>query len=125
MLTPRSADRRLTRLRGYRNRREVDQSLHFLADQFKREVERPFKQLQSISEIWQRLLPPAVLDHTRLDGIHRGTLRITVDSSSRLYELDQLLRSGLHDRIIREHKGPAFRKIKLFVGAIEPAGTGK
>jgi hypothetical protein len=120
MLTPRSGDRRLTQLRRYRNRPQPDLSLHFLADQFKRDVERPFRQLQSITELWRRRIPPDLLEHTRLDSLTRGTLRVTVDSSSRLYDLDQLLRSGLHNTLIREHQGPAFRKIKLVVGAIDP-----
>ncbi len=118
MLTPRSASQRLARLQAHRNRPERDTSLHFIAEQFKREVERPYRQLASIGAVWRRLVPPDLLEHTRLDGLTRGTLRVTVDSSSRLYELDQLLRSGLHTQIIREHTGPAFRKIKLVVGAI-------
>ncbi|MFP4145509.1 MAG: DciA family protein [Phycisphaeraceae bacterium] len=108
-------DQYLQRLRGYRNRRELDLSLGFLRKQFQREVARPHKQLAQIVEIWQRLVPEPLARHTRLESLSRGVLRVAVDSSAHLYELDQLLRSGLERQIVREHKGAALRRIKLQV----------
>lgn len=119
MLTPQAADKRLARLRGFRNRPAPDLSLRFLGEQFKRDVQRPYQQLHAISDLWRQHIPAALLPHTRLDSLQRGTLRVTVDSSAHLYELDRLLRGGLHQRLIIEHKGPALRKIKLVVGQVE------
>lgn len=119
MPSPDPADAYLARLRGWRNRREYDHSLGFLRDQFKREVEKPAKQLSAMAAIWDELLPAELARHTRLEAISRGILRVSVDSSSRLYEINRLLRDGLETELIKRHKGPAVRKIQLRVAAIE------
>ena len=90
----------------------------FIKDQFKRQVERPYKQLASISALWQQRVPEDLVLHTKLDGLSHGVLHVTVDSSARLYQLDRLLRSGLEQKLILEHRGPAFRRVKLSVGKI-------
>lgn len=108
-------DERLRRLREWRNRRTPDLSLGFLKKQFKRDVERPYKQLGDLIALWQQLVPAELAEHTRLDSLTRGVLHISVDAPVHLYELDQLLRSGLERALITQHKGPAFRRIKLAV----------
>lgn len=113
--TPPAFDAKLGRLRQWRNRAEPDYSMNFLAGYFKREVEKPHKQLGALGEIWRQLVPAELAEHTRLESLSRGVLRIAVDSSSRLYQLDRLLRAGLEQRIIQAHRGPAFRKILLRV----------
>lgn len=113
------ANLRLEKLRRYRNRPERDLSLAFMQDQFKREVARPYKQLQSIAELWQALLPPALIAQSRLDSLVRGVLHVSVASSAALYELDRALRGGLQQELISRHKGPALRKIQLRVAPIE------
>jgi len=114
------ADAYLDRLRSWRNRKEFDHSMSFLAGQFKREVEKPYKQLAAMAELWATLLPAALLARTKLEAIHRGVLKVTVDSSGALYELDRLLRGGLEGELITRHKGPSVRKIQLRVGPVEP-----
>lgn len=109
-------DIHLDRLRQWRNRPDTAVSMEFLKQQFKTEVEKPYKQLVSITEVWMRLVPPDLLEHTRLESFSRGVLRVAVDSSPRLYELDRLLRDGLEQRLITEHRGQPFRKIQLHVG---------
>ena len=106
-------DAHLRRLRQYRVPKEPDQSLGFLKQQFQREVAKPYKQLGAIATLWQEMVPTELASHTRLEGLSRGVLRVAVDSSARLYELDRLLRSGLERQIIRAHAGAALRKIKL------------
>jgi hypothetical protein len=112
------ADMRLNRLRQWRNTPARDDTMAFLKKQFKAEVEKPYKQLESVVEVWLRLVPHDLLAHARLESFSRGVLRVVVDSSAHLYELDRLLRGGLEQRIITEHRGPAFRKIQLHVGDI-------
>jgi len=112
------ADARLKRLRGWRTLRSPDQSLNFLKKQFKRDIERPYKQLQSIVPLWHQLVPETLQQHARLESLTRGILRVTVDSSAHGYELDRLLRNGLERRLITAHKGPALRRIKLRVGPL-------
>jgi hypothetical protein len=108
----------LDRLRGWRNHAEKDVSMDFLKDFLKQEVERPYKQLHEIAEVWQKLVPPELVKKTRLESLSRGVLKVAVGSSAALYELERLLRSGLENEIIRAHKGPAFRKISLRQGRI-------
>ena len=109
-------DIHLERLRQWRNKPDTEAGMEFLKKQFKAEVEKPYKQLVSITEVWMRLVPPELLEHTRLESFSRGVLRVAVDSSSRLFELDRLLRGGLEQRLITEHRGQPFRKIQLHVG---------
>jgi Dna[CI] antecedent, DciA len=109
-------ERRLERLRRWRTRAEPDRSLSFLPMQFKREVERPHKQLSAFVALWEELVPATLREHTRLDRLHRGVLHVEVDSSARLYELDRLLRQGLERQLIVQHAGPALRRVKLRVG---------
>jgi predicted nucleic acid-binding Zn ribbon protein len=102
-------------LRERRNRKDPDLSLSFLAGQFKREVQKPFEQLGKLTEIWSELVPADLASHTRLEGLNRGVLRVSVDSSGRLYELDRLLRGGVLDELITRHKGKALRRVDLKV----------
>ncbi|MFA9478795.1 DUF721 domain-containing protein [Phycisphaerales bacterium AB-hyl4] len=104
---------RLDRLRASRNRPDPDLTLRFLEKQFQRDIARPHKQLAQLVELWSQLVPPDLARHTRLESLSRGVLRIVVDSSPHLYELDNLLRAGLERDLIRQHTGPAFRRIKL------------
>lgn len=103
------------RSRGSELPGEPDLSLAFLRDTFKREVEKPMKQLVQLAALWEQLVPPALASHTKLESLQRGVLRVAVDSSARLYELDRLLRSGLQHQLISEHKGPAVRRVMLRV----------
>ncbi len=121
---PASADPReayLGRLRTWRIRKDFDYSMSFLKPQFKREVEKPYKQLAALTEIWTRLVPASLLARTRLDGLSRGVLKVVVDSSGAHFELDRLLRGGLERQLIVQHKGQAIRKVQLRVGPLEEA----
>ena len=117
------ADDYLNRLRHWRNRPDADLSLGFLKKQFDRNVRRPYQQLASIAERWYALVPPALAQHTRLKSLHRGVLRVSVDSSAWLFDLDRILRSGLERQLITQHKGPSLRRIQLKVdGSREKTG---
>lgn len=107
------AARRLELLRRYRVWPQRDLSLGFLTQQFKQQVQRPYRQLAGVSEVWQQLVPAALLTHTRLEGLSRGTLTVIVDSSARLYELDGLLRQGLQTRLIEACRGASLRRVRL------------
>jgi hypothetical protein len=88
-------------------------------DDFKKNVQKPFKQLHAMAEVWSQLVPAHLVKKTRLVSLQRGVLQVMVDSSSTLYELDRLLRQGLQMQIIREHKGPAVSRIQLRIGPVE------
>ena len=86
---------------------------------FKREIEKPAKQLAAITELWAQLVPAEIVSHTRLDSLQRGVLKVSVDSSACLYELDRRLRDGLEKELVTQHKGPALRRVQLRVARIE------
>lgn len=114
----------LKRLRAWRNRADGDPALGaFLPKQFKQEVERPYKQMGALAGLWAKLLPRELAEHTVLEGLSRGVLKVAVDSSPRLYELDRLLRSGLERALVTAHKGPALRRIQLRVAAPRSADS--
>lgn len=119
---PSSSERHLQQLSERRRFHDRDYSLSFLRDTFKREVEKPYKQLVSIVEVWERLVPAALLPHMRLDGFSRGVLHVSVDSASIRYELDRLLRMGLQTQLIEQHKGPALRRVQVSVGVFDEEG---
>ena len=103
------------RLREHRAPRESGATLGFLKEQFKRDVEKPHRQLAKLVDLWAELVPAEIAAHTRLESLSRGVLRVGVDSSGHLYELDRLLRSGLQQALITRHTGPAVRRVQLRV----------
>ena len=103
----------LDQLRKSRNRPEPQWSLGFLREQFKRQVEKPYRQLGTVSGLWSQLVPQDLARHTRLESLSRGVLRVAVDSSARLYELDRMLRLGLEQKLRTHPQGKAIRRIKL------------
>lgn len=109
-------------LRSRRNRKDPDLSLGFMVGQFKREVQKPYEQLGELAAIWGELVPEELAMHTRLVGLTRGVLRVSVDSSGRLYELDRLLRSGVFDELISRHRGKAVRRVDLKVASVKSEG---
>lgn len=106
-------------LRRQRNRKDPDLSLQFMREQFKREVQKPFEQLGNLSAIWSELMPGELAEHTKLLSLNRGVLRVNVDSSGRLYELDRLLRGGMFDALVTRHKGKAIKRVELRVGEMD------
>lgn len=111
------ADDYLKRLREWRTRPGRYTSLTFMQDQFKRQIEKPYKQLGDLTAIWQSSVPDDLCRRTALHSFNRGTLRVIVADSSVLYELDRRLRSGLERDIRARYKGRLLR-IKLEVGTV-------
>jgi hypothetical protein len=89
----------------------------FVAEQFKREIAKPYKQLGDLIALWNELLPAEWTQRSRLESLQRGVLTVAVDSSAGFYEIDRRLRGGLERELITRHQGPAFRRVKLRVAA--------
>jgi hypothetical protein len=83
---------------------------------FKNSVQKRQAKLTAIAESWSRLIPEPILDHCALEGFSAGTLKVIVDSSSHLYELKQLLLSGLQKQLLIACKASGLRKIALKAG---------
>lgn len=97
-----------------RRRHEPDTSLGaFLPQQFRQQVERPFKKLGHLSELWQQRVPASILPHTRLLSLRSGVLKVAVDDPAHLYQLDRLLRGGLERELVLAQRMGTLRKVKL------------
>ena len=83
---------------------------------FKQNIEKKHTKVGKLTEAWIRLIPPTLCDHCTLDGMHRGTLTVLVDSSSHLYELKQLLLAGLEQQLVLVCKSAGLRKVTLRAG---------
>lgn len=115
---------KLERARKSRSLPSPDLSLGFLAEQFKREVAKPYQQLGDLAELWRELVPANLVDKSRLVGLSRGVLHVEVDNAAAHFEIDRLLRGGLQKQLIQRHRGPAFRKVSVkLVGRSEADGV--
>ena len=83
---------------------------------FKHSVEKRQTKLWKIADCWGKLVPATLLEHCALESLHAGTLKVIVDSSSHLYELKQLLLSGLQDQVLLACKSTGLRRINLRLG---------
>lgn len=80
---------------------------------FKQNVQKRQTKLGAIAECWSKLVPQQLLEHCALESFSAGTLKVIVDSSSHLYELKQLLLSGLQKQMLIACKSTGLRKISL------------
>jgi hypothetical protein len=83
---------------------------------FKNSVQKKQGKLAAIAECWQQLVPAMLCEHAALESFHAGTLKVIVDSSSHLYELKQLLLSGLEKQLLLACKSAGLRKVTLKPG---------
>jgi hypothetical protein len=87
-----------------------------LIDFFKQSVTKRQTKLVKVAECWSSLIPPLLNDHCALESYSRGTLTVIVDSASHLYELKQVLLSGLEKQLLFACKSSGLRKIMLRPG---------
>jgi len=83
---------------------------------FKQVVEKRQGKLGKIAEAWQSMIEEGLCDHCALESLHRGTLTVVVDSSAHLYQLKQVLLSGVQKKLLAQCKGAGLRKISLKPG---------
>lgn len=83
---------------------------------FKQSVEKRKGKFAKIADVWNRLIPPAMLNHCALESFTRGSLTVVVDSSPHLYEMKQLLLSGLQKQLLIACKSTGLKKINLKLG---------
>lgn len=112
--------RHIGNLRTWRTRPSRDTSLTFVADLVKRQYVKPHKQLGKVVEVWRQRVPAELQQRTILAGLSRGILNVHAADSPTLYQLDQLLRSGL-ERELTQTPCVTLRRVKV---RLEPkAGT--
>ncbi len=90
---------------------------------FKGSVQNRQGKLAKIADCWGQLVPEMLSAHCALDSFSRGTLTVTVDTSSHLYELKQLLLAGLQDQLKLACASSGLKKIALKQGRWYDAST--
>jgi hypothetical protein len=87
-----------------------------MIDFFKQSVQKRQTKMAMIAEVWAVLVPDLLSEHCALDSYTRGSLTVLVDTSSHLYELKQLLLSGVQQQLLAACKATGLRKITLKQG---------
>jgi hypothetical protein len=83
---------------------------------FYRSVQKRQPKLANLSRAWQQLVPQMFHHHTCLESFVKGTLTVLVDSSPHLFELRQLLASGLEKQLTVACKTAGLKKVALKPG---------
>ena len=83
---------------------------------FKQSVQKRQTKLGKIAEAWQQAIEEGLCEHCSLESLHRGTLTVIVDSSAHLYQLKQVLLSGVEKRLVADCKSTGLRKVVLRPG---------
>jgi hypothetical protein len=83
---------------------------------FKQSVQKRQTKLSKIGECFASLIPETLTDHCALDSLNRGTLTVLVDSASHLYEIKQLLLSGIEQQLLLACRSAGLKKISLKPG---------
>ena len=97
-------------------RKEVPELWPEMLAFFKKNIQKRQVKFAPIAECWSQLVPEFLLEHTALESFTRGQLTVLVDSSSHLYELNQLLLAGLRKQLLVACKAAGLRKIVLKPG---------
>jgi len=109
----------LQSLREHRARPVRETSIMGTIAQTADEARKTHRKLGRLGELWESLVPSTLASHTRLNGLRRGVLSITVDSSAASFELDRLLRQGLTKELQQRFNGSLVR-VKATIGQIDP-----
>jgi hypothetical protein len=64
----------------------------------------------SLTKAWEALLPPMMREHCRIESVTGGSVRVTVDAASYMYEL-QLCKAELLAELQRLCPGASVRRI--------------
>ena len=124
MLSPREQREtaELRRLQHWKGSRPLN--AHVLGEDaielFNDQIKKRHAKFGKLAEAWDALVPEMFQPHTYLATFARGTLNVNVDSSSHLYELKQLMLSGLEDQLLLACRTVGLKKVALKRGQADP-----
>ncbi len=99
----------IEQLRGWRGRKNTDQTIANMVRNAEESAARTHKRLGALIELWHELLPGHLITRTVLTGLHRGVLQVKVDSASTAFEIDRMLREGLEQELRSRFRGSLLR----------------
>ncbi len=101
---------------GRRTRRDTAHALgEFLPKQYARDVDRPYRRLGALADLWQTQIPERIASKTALASFNRGVLTVHVVDSTTRYDLDRLLRGGIEAELRRSFRGGTLNRVKVVV----------
>ena len=75
------------------------------------------KKFSGLSQAWEELLPTELVEHCCLDSLQAGKLKVLVDSSSHLFEMNLLVKEGLVDHLRQKCPQSGLSEINLVRGS--------
>ena len=109
----------LQRLREFRGRRERDDSIVGFVQRIATDATSTQRKLGRFIDLWERLVPRDLASRSKVLSIRRGVVSVVVESSSTMYELDRMLRTGLEQELRRQFQSSVVR-IRMQVGEVQP-----
>ena len=104
--------RKLEQLREWRGRKDRDLSVQKTLAHLKRSLKRSNTQLLQIAEVWKAEVPEIIYEQTHPVSLKNGVLQVAVNGSAMSYQLQQLIRGGLLQKLQTQINTP-LRKIKV------------
>ena len=80
-----------------------------------RGLDRP-NPLTALRSVWEDMVGPELSQHSSLEGVRRGSLRVLVDSAVHMAELQTLIRAGLAERLGKCYGERPISQIRLRLG---------
>ena len=78
-------------------------------------LKKRLRQLSSLAQVWDEVVPESIREHTALESFQRGMLTVVVDSAAHRFRLKTLLTGGLLGEIRSRFSG-ALNRIRLVPG---------
>jgi len=103
---------------AWQNRQPIDSTTHLsgpLGLLMKHTLSKRVKQLGALAQAWDEVIPDPLREHTALESFARGVLTVIVDSAPHRFQLEMLLRQGLHKALVERFAGP-LNRIRLVPG---------
>ncbi len=104
----------LEQLRKWRTRPERDLSISASIVELRKSLRKSNKQLNSIIEVWDEIVPSQLYQNATPTSLRAGTLFVTVSDSSTAYQLNRLLRASLL-RELQKRSSSTLKQIKVKV----------
>ncbi|MDP7005580.1 MAG: DUF721 domain-containing protein [Phycisphaerales bacterium] len=104
----------LEQLRKWRTRPERDISLGASIVELRKSLKKTNKQLNTILEVWDEVLPEHLNQNATPTSLRSGTLFVTVSDSSTAYQLNRLVRASLL-RELQKRSSRTLKQIKIKV----------
>ena len=76
-------------------------------------VEPRHKRLAAVAQAWNALVPVELAEHTCVEELKRGRLKVLVDSAPHLHELNMLLRDDLLEQLRQACPSVQLWRVKL------------